>query len=111
MPKYVGDTTNCPGLLVTPQITCIPNGTLHQRWGLEAGYAKIARFGGITADQNKPTNPQYFQMYDSIVNNGMIPVFQVPYDGGNYNTTTDSIIINDLIANNRRVTYWQIGNT
>jgi hypothetical protein len=87
-------------------------GKLHQNWGnVAASKAQIVRFGGISPDNNKPTNYQYIKMIDSIRAKGMEPVIQVPFHNGKYNAQQAAAIVQYVnITKNKNVKYWIIGN-
>ena len=55
--------------------TQVLGGKLHQNWGaIKDSKAQVIRFGGISADRERPTNYQYIKMIDSVRAKGMEPV-------------------------------------
>jgi hypothetical protein len=92
--------------------SAVLGGKLHQTWGAIAeSKASIIRFGGITADDNKPTNYQYIKMIDSIRAKGMEPVIQVPYHKGKYTAQQAADIVKYVnVTKGKNVKYWIIGN-
>jgi hypothetical protein len=126
MPDSVGfqnsshDSTNCPGLKHFYGLTCHCNGHLKEHWGIiKDSKSRFVRFGGTSADQNRPTNLQYLAFVDSVKFRGMIPVLQISVNAGEngiYNTqpydTTDAKSLVNYINNTmgEGVVYWCIGN-
>lgn len=87
-------------------------GQLDSKWPeIKASGAQIIRFGGISADKNKPTNYQYIKMIDKIRAQGMEPVMQVPFHNGQYSAAEAAAIVKYVnITMGRAVKYWVIGN-
>lgn len=112
MADTVGNFRDCKGKPYG--INCIIYGKIHKNntWELvkESG-AKLIRFGGENADENKPTNEQYLKMVDSIRSKGMEPILQVPYNNNYYTADTAAAIVRYInITKKRNVKYWSIGN-
>ncbi|MES2285347.1 MAG: T9SS type A sorting domain-containing protein [Bacteroidota bacterium] len=106
MPDTIGNYFACP------EAPCYFNGKLHKNWQKVKGSgATIVRFGGISADRNKPTNFQYIRMIDSIRANGMEPIIQVPFFNYRYTAQEAAAIVNYInVVKGKNVKYWIIGN-
>ena len=106
MPDTIGVANNCT------DPPCLLNGKLHKKWKeIGESYAKTVRFGGITPDNNKPTNYQYIKMIDSIRARGMEPIMQVPFHNWRYSASEAAAIVQYInITKNKNVKYWVIGN-
>lgn len=113
---YVNDSAHCPGLKVGYNMPCYVNGQLYQRFGsVKASKARYIRFGGTSADQNKPELRQYLRFVDSVRAEGMEPILQISLNFEDASTDYDTIqaktiinYINNTMA--RNVVYWSIGN-
>jgi hypothetical protein len=92
--------------------TLVLNGKLHQSWGtIRDSKASVIRFGGIAADDNKPTNYQYIKMIDSVRAKGMEPIIQVPFHMGKYSAQQAAQIVQYInVTKGKNVKYWVIGN-
>jgi subtilase family serine protease len=106
MPDTIGNASACVSQ------PCILYGKLHNNWQkVKQSKMQIVRFGGIAPDKNRPTNYQYIKMVDSIRNNGMEPVIQVPYFNGYYSASQAASIVQYInVTKGRNVKYWIIGN-
>jgi hypothetical protein len=87
-------------------------GKLHQNWGnIKDSKAQVIRFGGISADRERPTNFQYIKMIDSIRAKGMEPVIQVSYHDGKFNAQQAADVVQYInITKGKNIKYWVIGN-
>jgi len=87
-------------------------GKLHQQWGnIKDSKATMIRFGGIAADNNKPTNFQYIKMIDSVRAKGMEPIIQVPFHKGGYTAQQAAAIVQYLnVTKGKNIKYFSIGN-
>ena len=87
-------------------------GKLHTKWGeIKASGARIVRFGGISADREKPTKYQYIQMIDSIRAKGMEPIIQVSFHNYAHSAQQAADIVRYInIEKGRKIIYWSIGN-
>jgi hypothetical protein len=87
-------------------------GKLHKNWGnVKDSKAAVIRFGGISADNNKPTNYQYIKMIDSVRAKGMEPIIQVPFHKWKYTAEQAAEIVNYINGvKGRNIKYWVIGN-
>lgn len=106
MPDTIGNYFACP------EAPCYFNGKLHKNWQkVKASGATIVRFGGISADRNKPTNFQYIRMIDSIRANGMEPIIQVPFFNYRYTAQQAADIVRYInVIKGKNIKYWIIGN-
>ncbi len=106
MPDTIGNYFACP------EAPCYFNGKLHKNWQkVKASGATIVRFGGISADRNRPTNFQYIRMIDSIRANGMEPIIQVPFYNYRYTAQQAADIVRYInVVKGKNVKYWIIGN-
>lgn len=88
------------------------NGQLHTKWNdIASSGAKLIRFGGISVDNNMPTNHQYIKMIDSIRARGMEPIIQVPFYNNKYSASQAAAIVQYVnITKGRNIKYWVIGN-
>jgi hypothetical protein len=88
------------------------NGKLHTKWAtVAASGARMVRFGGITADRDRPTNYQYIKMIDSVRARGMEPIIQVSYHAGDYTAAQAAQLVQYINGTmSRNVKYWSIGN-
>lgn len=106
MPDTIGNVAACN------QPPCILYGQLHNKWSKigESG-AQMVRFGGISADRNKPTNFQCIKMIDSIRAKGMEPIIQVPFHNWLYSASEAAAIVQYInVTKGRNIKYWVIGN-
>jgi hypothetical protein len=87
-------------------------GQLHSKWGqVKDSKASVIRFGGIAADNNRPTNHQYIKMIDSIRAKGMEPIIQVPFHKWAYSAQQAAEIVQYInVTKGRNIQYWIIGN-
>jgi hypothetical protein len=87
-------------------------GKLHQNWGkIQDSKVTLIRFGGIGADNHKPTNFQYIKMIDSVRAHGMEPVIQVPFHKGAYTAQQAAAIVQYLnVSKGKNIKYFSIGN-
>lgn len=87
-------------------------GQLHENWHhIEESSARTVRFGGIGADQNRPSNYQYIRMIDSIRNRGMEPILQVPFYNGKHSAQQAAEIVRYVnVTMQRNIKYWVVGN-
>jgi hypothetical protein len=112
MPDTLGDPQNCHGKI--KGVPCHLNGKLHSNntWKLVAqSGARLIRFGGEHADENKPTLKQYIQVIDSARAHGMEPLLQVPYNNNYYTADTAAALVRYInVTMRRKVLYWSIGN-
>jgi hypothetical protein len=92
--------------------TAVYGGKLHKNWGnIGASKAALIRFGGISPDNNKPTNFQYIKMIDSIRAKGMEPIIQVPFHNWKYTAQQAADIVTYINGTKgKNVKYWIIGN-
>jgi len=92
--------------------TVFLNGKLYQNWAnIKDSKASIMRFGGISPDENMPTNFQYIKMIDAMRANGMEPVMQVPFYKNRYTAQQAATIVHYVnVTMGRNVKYWVIGN-
>ncbi len=106
MPDTIGNYTACA------EPPCLLNGQLNKQWGnIKNSNASIIRFGGISADQNMPTNYQYIRIIDSIRANGMEPVIQVPFDNFRYTAQQAAAIVSYInVKMAEKIKYWIIAN-
>lgn len=106
MPDTIGNYFACP------EAPCYFNGKLHKNWQkVKASGATIVRFGGISADRNRPTNFQYIRMIDSIRENGMEPIIQVPFFNNRYTAQQAADIVRYInVIKGKNIKYWIIGN-
>lgn len=106
MPDAIGDVNNC----IEPP--CQFNGKLHQQWqNIKQSNAVLIRYGGIAADNNRPTNAQYIRIIDSVRSNGMEPVIQVPFKNWRYSAQQAADIVTYLnVTMGKNIKYWIIGN-
>jgi len=106
MPDTIGNYFACP------EAPCYFNGKLHKNWQkVKASGATIVRFGGISADRNRPTNFQYIRMIDSIRANGMEPIIQVPFFNNRYTAQQAADIVRYInVVKGKNIKYWIIGN-
>ena len=115
---------DCPGMYsgfgsntIPCQVSTTYNVNKNNRWNdVKNSFAKFVRFGGTTADQNKPALWQYLKFVDSVRAKGMEPVLQIPmnygYDGTPiYDTANAKTVITYINSTKaRNVVYWIIGN-
>ena len=92
--------------------TKVYGGKLHQNWGkIKDSKAQVIRFGGISADRERPTNFQYIKMIDSIRAKGMEPVIQVSYHDGKFSAQQAAAVVQYInVTRGKNVQYWIIGN-
>src|SRR4051812_22131554 len=87
-------------------------GKLHQSWGaIRDSKAQVIRFGGISADRERPTNFQYIKMIDSVRAKGMEPVIQVSYHNGKFSAQQAAEVVQYLnVTKGKGIKYFIIGN-
>ena len=119
-----GSYPDCPGLYsgfspnyIPCRVSTTNNINKNNLWNnVKNSQARLIRYGGTTADQNKPELWQYLKFVDSVRAKGMEPILQISLNYGGdgtavYDTSKAKIII-DYINNikGRNVVYWSIGN-
>ena len=90
----------------------IYNGKLDSQWNkVKDSKAQIIRYGGNSADKEMPTHEQYLSIIDSITNNGMEPIIQVPFYNNKYSATQAADLVEFInITSGKKIKYWIIGN-
>jgi hypothetical protein len=87
-------------------------GQLNSHWkDIQDSKVQTIRVGGIDYDQYGPTAAQLIIKIDSIKNRGLIPIIQVPYYNGSFDSSNAKSLVNAI--NNtysKGVLYWSIGN-
>ncbi|MEN9582070.1 MAG: hypothetical protein RL641_24 [Candidatus Parcubacteria bacterium] len=81
--------------------------------------AKSMRYGGVGVDTYydgsmnslNSSKGQYLAMVENMQANGITPILQVPYNGGQYTPAQAADLVNYInVVKNKGVKYWTIGN-